>query len=74
MYFVFNVKSLLLYRVNSYSTELMCMPHYIFITKQFSFIVRLLHFVYIRSVLKLNYERYIVACSVHHTPVLFNDL
>ena len=34
MYFVFNVKSLLLYRVNSYSTQLMRMPHELFITKK----------------------------------------
>ena len=73
MYFVSNVKSLLFHRVNSYSTHLMCIPRIIFITKKFSFIVRLLHFVCIRSVLKLKYERYIMECSVHHTPVLFNN-
>ena len=32
MYFVFNVKSLLLHRVNSYFTDLMCIPRIIFIT------------------------------------------
>ena len=36
----------------------MYIPRIIFITKEFSFIVRLLHFVCIRSVLKLKYERY----------------
>ena len=35
----------------------MCIPHEIFITKKFSFIVCLLYFVYIRNVLRLNYER-----------------
>ena len=35
----------------------MCIPQEIFITKKFSFIVRLLYFVCIRNVLKLNYER-----------------
>ena len=73
MHFVVNVNSLFLYRVNSYYTQLMCIPHEIFITKKFSFIVYLLSFVCIRSVLKLKYERLIVACSVSHTPVLFND-
>ena len=57
MYFVFNVKSLLLQRVNSFSTHLMCIPRIISITNKFSFIVRLLYFVCIRGVLKLKYER-----------------
>ena len=57
MYFVFDVKSLLLHRVNSYSTQLMSIPNEILIEKKFSFIVRLLSFVGIRSVLKLKYER-----------------
>ena len=57
MHFVFNVKSLLLYRVNSYSTQRMCMPHEIYITKKISFDARLLHFVYNRSVSKLKYKR-----------------
>ena len=58
MYFVVDVKSLLLHRVNLYSTQLICFPNEIFIVKKFSFIVRLLYFVGIRSVLKLKYERY----------------
>ena len=57
MYFVVDVKSLLLHQVKSYSTQLICIPHEIFIEKKFSFIVRLLYFVGIRSVLKLKYER-----------------
>ena len=57
MYFVFDVKSALLHRVNSYSTQLICIPKEIFIEKKFSFIVRLLSFVGIRSVLKFKYER-----------------
>ena len=57
MHFVFNVKLLLLYRVNSYSTQRMRMPHEIYITKKISFDVRLLHFVYNRSVSKLKYKR-----------------
>ena len=57
MYFVFDVKSLLLHRVNSYSTQQTCIPNEILIEKKFSFIVRLLSFVGIRSVLKLKYER-----------------
>ena len=57
MYSVSDVKSLLLHRGNSYSTHLIDIPRIIFITKNFSVIVRLLHFVYIRSVLKLKYER-----------------
>ena len=73
MYFVVGLKLLLLYRVNSYSTHLMCVSNEIFIAKKFSFFVRL-YFVCIRNVLKLNFERSIVACSVHHTPVLFNGL
>ena len=73
MYFVVDVKSLLLHRVNSYSTQLINIPNEIFIEKVFSFIVRLLYFVGIRSVLKSKYERLFFACSVHHIPVLFND-
>ena len=57
MYFVFNRNSLLLQLVNSDSTHVMCIPCIIFITKKFSFIVRLLHFLCIRNVLKLKYER-----------------
>ena len=57
MYFVFDVKSLLFRRVNSYSTQLISIPNEILIEKKFSFIVRLLPFVGIRSVLKLKYER-----------------
>ena len=57
MYFVVYVKSLLLHQVNSYSTQLIRIPNEIFIEKKFSFIVRLLYFVGIRSVLKLRYER-----------------
>ena len=57
MYFVFDVKLLLLYRVNSCSTQLMCISNEKLIAKEISFIVRLLYFVRIRSVLKLNYER-----------------
>ena len=57
MYFVFDVKSVLLHRVNSYSTQLICIPIEILIEKKFSFIVRLLSFVGIRSVLKFKYER-----------------
>ena len=57
MSFVVDVKSLLLHRVNLYSTRLICIPNEIFIEKKFSFIVRLLYFVGIRSVLKLKYER-----------------
>ena len=53
----FNVKSLLLYWINSYSTKIMCISQEIFITKKFSFIVRLLYFVCIRNILRLNYER-----------------
>ena len=34
MYFVMNVKFLLLYQVSSYSTQLMCIPKEIFIAKQ----------------------------------------
>ena len=64
MHFVITVKSLLLYRVNSYSGQLMCIPIKIFLAKKFSFILRLLHSLYIRSVFKLNYERLIV---------MFND-
>ena len=55
MCFVINVKSLLHYQVNSYSTKLMCIPNDIFIAEKFCFIVRLLYFVCIRSVLKLKY-------------------
>ena len=77
MFFVVDVKSLLLHRVNSYSTQLICIPNEIFIEKKFSFIVRLLYFVGIRSVLKLKYELYVLffflACSVYLIPVLFND-
>ena len=43
--------------MNSYSTQLICISNEIFIKKKFSFIVRLLYFVGIRSVLKLKYER-----------------
>ena len=57
MFFVVDVKSVLFHRVNSYSTELICIPNEIFIENKFSFIVRLLYFVGIRSVLKLRYER-----------------
>ena len=57
MYLVVDVKSLLLNRVNSYSTQLILIPNEIFIEKKFSFIVRLLYFFNIRSVLKLKYER-----------------
>ena len=57
MYFVVDVKSLLLHRVNSYSTHLICIPNEISIEKKFCIIVRLLYFVGIRSVLKLMYER-----------------
>ena len=57
MYFVVDVKSLLLHRVILYSTQLICIPNEIFIEKNFSFIVRLLYFMGIRSVLKLKYER-----------------
>ena len=57
IFFVFNVKSLLLHRVNSYSTHLLCIPRIIFITKKFSYILRLLHSACIRGVLKLKYER-----------------
>ena len=60
MFFVVDVKSLLLHRVNSYSTQLICIPNEIFIEKKFSFIVRLLYFVGIRSVLKLKYELYVL--------------
>ena len=56
-YFLFNVKSLLRHRVNSHSTHLMRIPRIIFITKKFSFIVRLLYFMCVRSVLNLKYER-----------------
>ena len=73
MYFVVDVKSLLLHRVNSYSTQLICIPNKIFIEKKFSFIVRLFLFMGIRIVLKLKYERYFLVCSVYHIPVLFND-
>ena len=75
MCFVVNAKLLLLYKVISYYTQLMFIPNEILITKtkKFYFIVRLLYFVYIRSVLKLKYGSLIVTCSVHHTPVLFND-
>ena len=57
MYFVVDVKSLLLHRVNAYSTQLICIPNEIFIEKKFSFLMRLLYFVGIRIVLKLRYER-----------------
>ena len=57
IYFVVDVESLLLHRVNSYSTQLICIPNEIFIEKKFSYNVRLLYFVGIRSVLKLKYER-----------------
>ena len=57
MYFVFDVKSLLLHRVNSYSTQLIGIPNKILVEKKFSFIVRLLSFVGIRSVLKSKHER-----------------
>ena len=57
MYFVVGVKSLLLHRVNLYSTQLICIPNEIFIEKEILFIVRLLYFVGIRSVMKLKYER-----------------
>ena len=54
--FSLDVKSLLLHRVNSYSTQLICIPNEIFIENKFCFTVRLLYFVGIRSVLKLKYE------------------
>ena len=57
MYFVVDIKSLILHRVNSYSTQLIYIPNEIFIEKKFSFLVRVLYFVGIRSVLKLRYER-----------------
>ena len=57
MYFVFNIKSLLLHHVNSYWTQLIGIPNAIFIAKEFSIIVHLMYFVGIRSVLKLNSER-----------------
>ena len=41
-------------RVNSYSTQLMCIPLKIFITKNFSFIVRLFYFLCIRNVLRFK--------------------
>ena len=55
MYFVVDVKSLLLHRVNSYSTQLICITNELFIEKKLSFIVRLLYFVDSRSVLKIKY-------------------
>ena len=57
MYFVVDVKSVLLHRANSYSTQLICIPNELYIEKKFSFIVRLLYFVGVRSILKLKYER-----------------
>ena len=43
LYFVVNANLFLLYRVNKYSTQLMCIPNEIFIAKKFSFNVRLLY-------------------------------
>ena len=57
MYFVVDVKSLLLHPVNSYSTQLICIPNEKFIEKKFCFIMRLMYFVGIRSVLQLKYGR-----------------
>ena len=43
--------------MNSFSTQPICIPNEVFIQKKFSFIVCLLYFVGIRSVLNLKYER-----------------
>ena len=51
-------KILMLHPLNSYSTQLKCIPSEILIEKKFSFIVRLLYFVGIRSVLKLKGQRH----------------
>ena len=57
MYFGFNVKSLSLPSELIFYTTNVYAPLNIYITNKFSFIVRRLHFVCIRSVLKLKYER-----------------